>query len=78
MKYLINGKEAPKQEYDAYQELSNGAPSKERRNRIAEGFAFALVQHMDAHNAYNPDEERAGMCRLAVKLADALIAELDK
>lgn len=49
-----------------------------RRNRIAEGFAFALVQHLDAHNPYNADQELAGMCRLSVRLAYALIAELDK
>lgn len=41
-----------------------------RRNRIAEGFAFALVASEAHHINYIPS--------VAIDLADALIAELDK
>jgi hypothetical protein len=49
---------------------------KDRRNRIAEGFAFALATRLAY--SYDPDEKRAEMCRMAVKLAGSLIEELDK
>lgn len=41
-----------------------------RRNRIAEGFAYSLARDVE----WSP----ANLCTYAVKLADALIAELDK
>lgn len=41
-----------------------------RRNRIAEGFAFALATRKGCH--------REDVPMLAVMMADALIAELDK
>lgn len=49
-----------------------GAESaQERRNRIAEGFAFAII-------ARAPYANIEGMAEAATKMADALIAELDK
>jgi hypothetical protein len=120
MKYLINGQEAPKAEYDAYQQLSekywssaNKQPyagsqpitefeadqiysglqqsdakaireatermqheiAVNRRNRIAEGFAFALVAGCSTHNGADLNEH---LIKGAITLADALIAELDK
>jgi hypothetical protein len=46
------------------------AEAKKRRNRIAEGFAYALVASEAHHINYIPS--------VAIDLADALIAELDK
>jgi hypothetical protein len=47
--------------------------AKKRRNRIAEGFAFALVaQH--GYDSWFVDD----LAKYAVDLTDSLIAELDK
>jgi hypothetical protein len=46
---------------------------RQRRNRIAEGFAFALAEN--AHGAQWTGEGLATWCK---RMADALIAELDK
>lgn len=45
--------------------------AKARRDRIAEGFAFSIATRPDAYRPRCVAEE-------AVKMADALIAELDK
>lgn len=57
----------------AYAKAEQERRATERRNRIAEGFAFACVA-ADVRNEWDPTE----IAVQAVEYADALIKELDK
>lgn len=64
--------------FDEYERNMNSHYTKERRNRIAEGFAFALVSGKFTSDAPTSSFDAALVALGAVRLTDALIAELDK